>query len=445
MKNHSNIKRIIMPIALICTLLASSQSPEQAYPHTRGEWTEIQLHGQTVMVEKVGEQYILGGDMVVIPDHLASSGQTRSTGRTRNRWPDNTVFFAIDPNLPDQKRVTDAIAHWEANTCIRFVRRTNQAAFVEFIPSQGCWSSVGRTGGRQLIGLASGCSTGSTIHEIGHAVGLWHEQSRADRDDWITIHWDNIEQNKKHNFQTYEARGYDGDEYTDALDLGSIMMYSPRAFSRNGLPTITLKDGSLYNYQRNGLSAGDRQGITRMYCGCLDNLTIIENVPSGTTSIQRAGNTLTASNTIATNASATYIADSLMVLAPGFRTKEGGFFSGIIEECVSESTSSGMEGSDAQTSVDAIDASATSGGVASQFQLFPNPTQSIVTIDLMGGADRIRSLSLYDLTGRLLYEEELGEGSLQEEIDLSSYPVGIYLIRVQTDQYGPIIQKIVKE
>lgn len=241
-------------------------SVEVAYPETTGKLVTIQLNGESVEVEKFGDEYIMQGDMHVIPDDMLPK-DAKSTGRTSRRWPNNTVYYEIESSLPNQARVTDAIAHWEANTDLTFVKRTDQTAYIYFRTGSGCSSSVGRTGGRQNINLANGCSTGNTIHEIGHAVGLWHEQSRKDRDQYITINFQNIQSNRASNFQTYTDRGADGDEYTDALDFNSIMLYSSFAFSSNGQPTIVRKDGSTYRAQRNGLSSGDISGISIMYSG----------------------------------------------------------------------------------------------------------------------------------------------------------------------------------
>lgn len=58
-----------------------------------------------------------------------------------------------------------------------------------------CWSDVGRMAiGKQIISLGHQCYTpGTVMHELLHTLGFFHEQSRADRDEYVTIHYDNIE------------------------------------------------------------------------------------------------------------------------------------------------------------------------------------------------------------------------------------------------------------
>jgi hypothetical protein len=172
------------------------------------------------------------------------------------RWPNCRIPFTIDPALPDQNRVTQAIAHWEANSGFRFVARTTEVDFVTFRPGSGCSSQVGRRGGQQFVNLAPGCDRGRTIHEMGHVVGLWHEQSREDRDLFVTINFAKIIPGMEHNFDQHIN---DGDD-VGAYDFGSIMHYPRDAFSVDGSDTITpvvpLPPGVVMG-QRNGLSAGD--------------------------------------------------------------------------------------------------------------------------------------------------------------------------------------------
>ncbi len=179
------------------------------------------------------------------------------------RWPNGVIAFRIDPNLPNQQRVTDAIRHWETNTNLRFRQRTNELNFVTFRPGGGCSANVGMRGGEQFVNLGAGCSTGNTIHELGHTAGLWHEQSREDRDNFVTINFANVQQGMAFNFDQHITDGDDIGRY----DYASIMHYPRNAFAVDpSRDTITPKpDVNVPIGQRTALSAGDIAAINAIY------------------------------------------------------------------------------------------------------------------------------------------------------------------------------------
>jgi hypothetical protein len=182
------------------------------------------------------------------------------TGEQR-RWPKGIIPFEIDPALPDPQRVVEAIAHWEQNTTIRMPERKAETDYVVFRPAAGCSSSVGRAGGRQFINLGPECSRGNVIHEIGHTVGLWHEQSREDRDAFIKLDISNILPNTLHNFNQHIS---DGDD-VGAYDYGSVMHYPAFAFAKDpSKPTIIVPPGVKIG-QRERLSTDDIAAVNKIY------------------------------------------------------------------------------------------------------------------------------------------------------------------------------------
>ncbi|KAK7865057.1 hypothetical protein R5R35_007184 [Gryllus longicercus] len=190
---------------------------------------------------------------------------------TMARWPEGVVPYKFSSQFSyrDQELLQEAFRHYHEFTCIKFVPYTNQPDYIYITSSStGCWSSVGRVGGMQEVNLQSpGCTStvGTPIHELMHALGFLHEQNRWERDRYVTIHWENIQQGREDNFQA--ATKESTDDYGVPYDYDSVMHYSANAFTKNGRPTIVPMDSNAQLGQRRGLSKGDIKKLNSMY-GC---------------------------------------------------------------------------------------------------------------------------------------------------------------------------------
>jgi len=127
------------------------------------------------------------------------------------------------------KLISDA-TKVRGRNCITFVKRTNQKDYILIKKDDGCFSMIGRTGrGEQILSLGNGCLVPLIVsHELMHALGFFHEQSRPDRDDFIEIEFSNIPRDLYSQFRVY-ATG------TSTLDFPynyfSIMHYEWNAFA----------------------------------------------------------------------------------------------------------------------------------------------------------------------------------------------------------------------
>jgi len=193
---------------------------------------------------------------------LLERGMARTT--EDDKWPFGLVYYQFDSSLSaaDIDLLNHAIDHWNNNTSITILERTDNTIidYINFVAKEGCASWVGKIGGEQEIWVGPTCNTGSMIHEIGHALGLFHEHTRADRDNHIIVEWDNIKTDKELNFDIIS----DGIELIGEYDYGSIMHYGTHYFSAAGQSTITVPDGISIG-QRQALSPGDISTIATMY------------------------------------------------------------------------------------------------------------------------------------------------------------------------------------
>ncbi|PAA48474.1 hypothetical protein BOX15_Mlig031851g1, partial [Macrostomum lignano] len=179
------------------------------------------------------------GDMRLTSNNFLELLGLRNT--VRNLWTTKIVPYTVVSGNPSA--VDSALASLQSrlSNCIRFKRRSGESDYIEVFSGSGCWSYVGRTGGKQQMSLQSnGCySVGTIQHEFIHALGLFHEQSRSDRDSFVTVHWGNINNKQCHNFykQGSLPSGF------PAYDYVSVMHYGTTAFTCNGSKTLTTRSG----------------------------------------------------------------------------------------------------------------------------------------------------------------------------------------------------------
>ncbi|KAJ7999368.1 hypothetical protein DPEC_G00193670 [Dallia pectoralis] len=176
------------------------------------------------------------------------------------------VPYVIEDNRfspSDKEKIKTALVSFHDHTCVRFVPRGNQQDYLSYESQRGCFSGLGRTGGRQTVSLNSvGCIFNGIIqHETLHALGFQHEHTRSDRDQFVTINWSNIDRLDADNFERQVTNNLN-----TPYDYDSVMHYGRTAFSVNGKDTIaTIPNPNVPIGQRAEMSPIDIQRVNKLY------------------------------------------------------------------------------------------------------------------------------------------------------------------------------------
>ncbi|XGW16230.1 hypothetical protein V3C99_001580 [Haemonchus contortus] len=228
----------------------------------KGDYID-EINGKTRIDEKLfqGDIYLneVQGEIIIkeLQEELGGVNRTkRQAIRDKDGvrlWRDFTVNYIFNTSLNEDAKgaFLRGANMWTKDTCIKFQHYDSLQGIndVETLKGYGqdllivqakggCWSSLGKTGGLQQISLADACETTSiAAHEIGHTLGFYHTMSRHDRDKYVVVDYENIQEYWRSQFawQTEEENDNFGLDY----DYGSIMHYraSDAAINRQ-LPTL---------------------------------------------------------------------------------------------------------------------------------------------------------------------------------------------------------------
>jgi len=292
--------------ALVCVLFvffAAQISPAFSSPASSPSSPQIRQglwRGQAITYAIINGKAVYQGDILVndveTRPHVRG-GESGTIAYSQYLWPKvngvATVYYTIDPNSDPNAtpKINAAIAQFNADFpgLIQWVQWSSQLGpnYVDINLSAddfsgSCEAAEGYEGiPAQPMTGSTLCTVGTILHEMGHVIGLWHEQSRSDRDTYVSVNYQNIIKGSRFNFDVIQ----DDFQNLTLYDYASLMNYPAFSFSRNGGPVLEsipagMPLGSVDGWPAQtspDYSAADKEGIERLYGAAPTQVTVTSN------------------------------------------------------------------------------------------------------------------------------------------------------------------------
>lgn len=229
----------------------------------------------TTFKDKDGN-YIVGGDMILYKDDVKELGpsianKVNDWDQISNInilfWPNQKIYYKIGSGFTTSQIATikSAIHEWDSKTKLDFLEVSGNEYLTFEKAATGCKANLGAssfvTNSVNSIQLSDVCDLASTVHEIGHAIGLVNEHQKGARDNYINFHTPTFDFIKNQHPLWYDGiinsvsilKSTPDDPYY--FDINSVMMGASYPKSSDIYPflignLLTLynrKDGSLIN------------------------------------------------------------------------------------------------------------------------------------------------------------------------------------------------------
>jgi hypothetical protein len=283
------LRRLVLPALFLFLTVTTAWSKDQQGETRIGYWRGMRITYEWIPGKNGAGKAIYQGDMLL--DHVADSPngpQSQSIGIAYSQymWPlvggVHAIPYTIDPSSGDLSNLNTAISNFNStfSGLLQLVPYTNQANYVDFDfdpdnTSGSCEAFEGMTGGEQVVGGSGTCTVATILHEMGHTVGVWHEQSRPDRNTYVNVNYGAVIKGSRSNFDIVT----DNEQDITPYDYASVMEYPAFSFSRNGEPCIESIPAGIPLSNPNGYSAADIDGIERLYGAIPTQVTVTSNPP----------------------------------------------------------------------------------------------------------------------------------------------------------------------